>query len=350
MALVVVEGVDTSTDVVVIMVAVIMVTESTVDEAMLLTGVDVTVSSTDEVNIMDVVVLVVNGVSGGDDMGISVAVTVSKVMGVEGSTGVLIMLVLVVAIETTVEEVMPLAGVDVEGITEDDMSVDKMDVESVAEMNKELEEVNITEGFGVTIVPGIVVVLGTAEDSNGLEIVTDGVTEVVVITTSEDNDVNMDVRVVVAKVSTGVMLSEITDGIIVVEVETTEVCDVNAVVSGIETMLVEVGIKVSAEVKVTVGVIENSVDCESTEISEETEVGVGRTTVDIITEVGGVESVSGEKVALRETGCSVVITSAVVDSRMLVVTAISLLTLGIIVSVAMVTTVLVGVGGRSAGK
>ena len=35
---------------------------------------------------------------------------------------------------------------------------------------------------------------------------------------------------------------------------------------------------------------------------------------------------------------------------MLVVTAMSLLTLGIVITLAVVTTVLVGVGGRSAGK
>ena len=264
MAISVAEGVDTSADVVV---AVTMVTESTVDEAMLLTGVDVTVSSTDEVSIMDVVI---NGVSDGDDMEISVPVTVSEV--IEGS-GVL---VLVVAIGTTVEEVISLAGVDVKGSAEDDMSVDKTDVESVAEMNKELEEVKATEG--VTIVLSVVVVIATAEDSNALEIVstvTDGVTEVVVMT-SEDNDVKMDALVVVAKVSTGV---EITDGI-VVEVTITEVCDVNAVVSGIETMLVEVGIKVSAEVKVTVVV---------TGVSETTGIGVSETTSVGVSEITGVE-------------------------------------------------------------
>ena len=116
-----------------------------------------------------------------------------------------------------------------------------------------------------------VVVIGTAEDASGLEIVStviDGVTEVeivVVVIISEDSDV-MDARVVVAKVSTGVVLSGITDGIIVAEVVTIETAevDVNAVVFGIETMLVEIEIKVSAEVKVTVGVIEISVDCEST--------------------------------------------------------------------------------------
>ena len=59
-------------------------------------------------------------------------------------------------------------------------------------------------------------------------------------------------------------------------------------------------------------------------MAETTEVGVGKTTVDITTGVvvtvieneveDGVESVSGERVAVRETGCSVVTTSAVVDS------------------------------------
>ena len=278
------EGVDTSTDVVIIMVAVTMVTESTVDEAMLLTGVDVTVSSTGEVNIMDVVI---NGVSDGDDMEISVPVTVSKV--IEGS-GVLIMVVLVVAIGATVEEVMSLAGVDVKGSAEDDMSVDKTDVESVAEMNKELEEVKATEG--VTIVLSIVVVIATAEDSNGLEIVstvTDGVTEVV---TSEDNDVKMDALVVVTKVSTGIVVEVI--------IETTEVCDVNAVVSGIETMLVEVGIKVSAEVKVTV-VVTGVSETTEVEVSEITGVGVPETTDVGVSEITGVEVSETTGVGVSET-------------------------------------------------
>ena len=281
------KGVDTSTDVLlVIMVVVTVVTESTVDEAMLLTGVDVKIStedSTDEGNIMDVttvvifetgnkledkisveiagVKLVVNGVSDGDDTEISVEVMVSKIVVVDGSTDVLLMVVIVVANGTTVDEATLLTGVDVKGSTvdsTDEMSVDKTDVESVAEMNRELEEVKIIEDIGVTIVPSIVVVIGTG-DANGLEIVltvTDGVTEVemivvVVVIISEDNGVEMDVRVVVAKLSTGVVLSEITDG----KVGMIEV-DVNTVVSGIETILVVVEIKVSAEV--TVDVIEIS--------------------------------------------------------------------------------------------
>ena len=83
-------------------------------------------------------------------------------------------------------------------------------------------------------------------------------------------------------------------------------------------------------------------------------VGVAKTTVDVIvidddkSKVAGISSVCGEKVAVGKIICGVVITLAVVDNGLRA--GVCMLTLGIVDVVAMVTTVLVGTKGRSAGE